>query len=366
LNPDVLTIGFARRFATYKRATLLLRDRERALRLFNDADQPIQLVLAGKAHPKDLPGKEYIRQIIQFVHENGMEGKIVFIEDYDLSVARRMVQGCDIWLNTPRRPLEASGTSGMKAAINGTLNASILDGWFPEGYDGTNGFAIGRGDELADPNLQDEIESRHLYRLLEEEIIPNFYTRNRQGVPDRWVEMQKRALMTMAGPFSSDRMVKEYAERFYFSCSDRYRQLRAEGGAAVRNLINWKRRIFQIWSQAQFIDLHAQNFDGVKVGDGVTVTARMHLGGVSPDEVRVEAYYGRIDPEGLISDGDAHQLNLVDSGNGTATYSALVPLGLVGHAGMTVRAMPWHPDLRDKFETNLVTWAPVELGGGGQ
>jgi starch phosphorylase len=361
LNPEVLTIGFARRFATYKRATLLLRDRERALRLFNDAERPIQLVIAGKAHPKDIPGKEFIKAVMEFLHETGLEEKIVFIEDYDLAVARRMVQGCDIWLNTPRRPQEASGTSGMKAAINGTLNTSILDGWFPEAYDGTNGFAIGSGEEFTDPNMQDEIESRQLYRLLEEDIIPMFYSRNKKGVPEKWVAMQKRALVTMAAQFSSDRMVEEYAERFYFPCSDRFQRLRADGGRAVRDLIGWKRRIYQAWSGVRFVEVTTDAAEGMKVGEGLPVTARMSLGILSPDEVRVEVYYGRIDADGLISDGESFPLQRTDASNGLAVFAGNVPLHRVGHAGMTVRAMPSHPELGDKFAMNLVTWAPLEV-----
>ncbi len=361
LNPGVLTIGFARRFATYKRATLLMRDRERALRLFNDAERPIQMVIAGKAHPKDAAGKEYIKQVMEFAQETGLEEKIVFIEDYDLAVARRMVQGCDIWLNTPRRPQEASGTSGMKAAINGTINTSILDGWFPEAWDGTNGFAIGSGEEFVDPTMQDEIESRQLYRLLEEEIIPMFYTRNAQGVPERWVEMQKRALVTMASQFSSDRMVQEYAERFYFSCSDRFQRLRADGGRAVRDLIAWKRKIYQAWNGVKFVEVRAGEFNGVRVGDALPVTATMSIGSLSPDEVQVEAYYGRIDADGLIGDGDAFPLQHVEAGNGVVRFAGNVPLNSVGHAGMTLRAMPSHPELGDKFAMNIVTWAPMEV-----
>jgi starch phosphorylase len=360
LDPDILTIGFARRFATYKRATLLLRDRDRAVRLFTDPERPIQLVIAGKAHPKDQEGKVFIKKMIEFISETGLEGRIVFIEDYDMAVARRMVQGCDIWLNTPRRPLEASGTSGMKAAINGTLNASILDGWFPEAYDGANGFAIGTGEEFADPSLQDEIESRQLYRLLEEEIIPLFYANDRQGVPHRWVEMQKHALVTMAGAFSSDRMVQEYAERFYIPCSERYSRLLAGSGRAVRELITWKRRIYEAWPQVGFLGVRTASIDTMKVGQELEITAHLTLGPLMADEVLVEAFYGRIDADGLISDGEAFPLTKISQENGEATYSGTIQLGNVGHAGLTVRALPSHPDLKDKFETNLMTWAPVD------
>ncbi|MDB5034848.1 MAG: alpha-glucan phosphorylase [Chlorobi bacterium] len=357
LDPSILTIGFARRFATYKRATLLFRDPERALRLFGDRKRPIQLVFAGKAHPKDLPGKEFIQKVIEFIRENELESRIVFIEDYDMGVARQMTQGCDVWLNTPRRPLEASGTSGMKAAVNGTLNLSVLDGWYPEGYDGTNGFAIGKGEEFANPEHQDEFESRKLYRVLEESLIPMFYNRSEADIPREWIAMQKRALRTMAGAFSADRMVTEYATRFYLPCSDRFQRLRADGGARVRGLIAWKRHIMEQWSNLRFHDVQTDAASTMKMGQQVRITARLQLGEIAPADIRVEAYYGEINAEGLVSNGATVPLAMTGNDGGLAIYTGTITLASDGHAGLTVRALPWHEDLGNRAEMNTITWA---------
>lgn len=357
LDPEVLTIGFARRFATYKRATLLFRDRERAIRLFSDKNRPIQLVIAGKAHPKDLPGKRFIKEVVEFIRETEMEGRIVFIEDYDMAVARRMTQGCDIWLNTPRRPLEASGTSGMKAAINGTLNLSILDGWYPEGYDGSNGFAIGAGEEFNDPELQDEYESRHLYRVLEERVIPLFYMRDEHDLPHEWIAMQKHGLATLAGAFSADRMVTQYAEEFYFPCADRYMRLRRDHGAGVRALIGWRRNVAQSWGSVAITDVKIDAPQEIQVGDKIAVSARVTLGPLTPADVQIEAYSGAIDEAGLIADGDAFTLDPVTVGGGSALYAGTIVAGRAGHVGVTVRAFPRHPDLSGKLGTGLIRWA---------
>ncbi len=357
LDPEILTIGFARRFATYKRATLLFRDEERALRLFGDPDRPIQLVIAGKAHPKDTPGKEFIRKVIEFIRDNKLEGRIVYVEDYDMAVARRITQGCDVWLNTPRRPLEASGTSGMKAAINGTINLSILDGWFPEGYDGTNAFAIGAGEEFSDPENQDEFESRKLYHMLEEHVIPAFYNRNEAGVPERWVAIQKRALETMVGQFSADRMVREYAERFYFTCSDRYRHLRAERGAKTRELIGWKRFVAQNWNDVAFDGVNVEGTSASQVGQEVRVTARLQPGRLAPNDLLVQAYYGPVDPEGMVSNGMALPMQATGTDDkGLIVYSGTVRLASPGHAGIAVRVIPHHPDLVSPADMNMVKW----------
>lgn len=357
LDPNVLTIGFARRFATYKRATLLFRDRERAIRLFNDPDRPIQLVVAGKAHPKDLPGKRFIKEVVEFIRETGLEGRIVFIEDYDMAVARRMTQGCDIWLNTPRRPLEASGTSGMKAAINGTLNLSVLDGWYPEGYDGDNGFAIGAGEEFNDPDLQDEFESRQLYRVLEERVLPLFYAKDENGLPREWIEMQKHGLVTLAGAFSADRMVTEYAERFYFPSADRFARLRRDHGDGVRSLIAWQRNVAQNWAAVTIGDVQIDAPEEIEVGGTIAVSARVTLGSLSPADIQVEAYCGGIDEAGLIAEGTAFPLDVVSVGGGGAVYRGTIAAGHAGRVGVTVRAFPRHPDLAGKLTSGIIRWA---------
>lgn len=357
LDPHVLTIGFARRFATYKRATLLFRDTERVLRLFTDPSRPIQLVIAGKAHPRDTPGKEFLQQVIAFIREHELESRIVFVEDYDMGVARMMTSGCDIWLNTPRRPLEASGTSGMKAAINGTLNLSIMDGWFPEGYDCTNGFAIGSGEELADIELQDEFESRLLYRTIEEEVIPAFYDRDDEGVPARWIAMQKRALLTIVPSFSADRMVQDYASRFYFPCSDRFRELYDEHAAGARALVAWKQSVRSAWPSVRILTATAHARSMMKVDQTVNVLATVSFGSLDPAHLRVEAFYGEVDPDGLVSKGTPSRLELVETQDGVATFTGSIILLHPGHAGIAVRAYPWNDLLVDAAEIDCMTWA---------
>ncbi|HVK37893.1 MAG TPA: alpha-glucan family phosphorylase, partial [Candidatus Kapabacteria bacterium] len=325
LDPDALTIGFARRFATYKRATLLFRDQERAYRLFTSTERPVQMIFAGKAHPKDQPGKEFVRGVSTFIRESGLEGKIVFLEDYDMAVARHMVQGCDVWLNTPRRPLEASGTSGMKAAINGTLNLSVLDGWWPEGYDGTNGFALGGERQFADHEHQDEFESRQLYRTLEESVVGAFYDRGGDGVPHEWVRMQKRSIATLLARFSAERMVREYAERFYFPCSIRYIQLREGSGHAARGLIAWKRRVREIWPGVRIARVSTAKADVYRIGQQVQITAQVAVGSLSAGELRIEAYSGAVDADGMIVDGVATPLKFTGQEGELATFTGSVP-----------------------------------------
>ena len=236
LDPEALTIGFARRFATYKRGALLFRNLERLTAIINDKDRPVQVLFAGKAHPKDHGGKELIAEILQFARRPEFRRRVVFIEDYDINVARYLLQGVDVWLNNPRRPLEASGTSGMKAACNGGLNLSILDGWWCEGYDGQNGFAIGAGEEYTDLTYQDDVESRAMYDLLEQEIIPLFYTRSSDGLPRGWLRMMKHSITTLAPVFNTGRMVAEYTTRCYLPSAQALpaadgRQPQARGGA---------------------------------------------------------------------------------------------------------------------------------------
>ncbi len=357
LDPNVLTIGFARRFATYKRATLLFRDHERAYRLFTDQNRPVQLVLAGKAHPKDLPGKEFIKEIFAIIRELELEHRVVFLEDYDMAVARHMVQGCDIWLNTPRRPMEASGTSGMKAVVNGGLNVSIPDGWFPEGYDGNNGFSIGSGKEFTDQEHQDEVESRFLYQLLEETVIPMFYERNETGVPEEWVEMQKHALVTMAGMFSAHRMVEEYAERFYFPASDRYSRLETDNAAPIRDYIQWKDRMYSHWGAIELHEMTTDDGTHKQVGDQTTISVRARLGELSPDEVRIEAFHGVLDADGNIAQGTRTPLQFIGYQENMAVFSGTIEMHAAGRTGVTVRAVPSHQHLIHHADMNLVKWA---------
>ncbi len=361
LDPDALTIGFARRFATYKRATLLFRDRERVLRLFNDPDRPLQMVIAGKAHPKDMPGKDLIREIHQTIAELGLEGRIVFLEDYDMAVARSMVQGCDVWLNTPRRPLEASGTSGMKAAVNGTLNLSILDGWFPEAYDGTNGFAIGGERQFADADHQDEYESRQLYRTLEQLVIPRFYERDADGIPNAWVAMQINALRTIGGRFSAHRMVQQYANGFYFPCSDRFTTLSSNGARAAGDLVAWRNHVVHHWSGVEIVSVSTDASGHMQTGQEVAVRARVRLGSLGAEDVLVEAWSGGLDPDNQIVDGRPTALIAGEEHDGMVEFSGSITLERPRRTGVTVRVIPWKKELGVKFGLNLIAWAHGEI-----
>jgi len=217
LNPDALTIGFARRFATYKRAPLIFQQFENIVKLVRDKERPVQFIFAGKAHPRDDDGKRYIQHIIHLSKYSDLQGHLVFIENYDMHVARQMVSGCDVWLNTPRRPLEASGTSGMKASCHGCLNFSILDGWWREGYDGTNGFAIGEDSHADSVEQQDRVDSANLYKALTQEVVPLFFERDEQGIPRKWIQRIRRAMVTLTPQFTTMRMVREYTEKYYLT-----------------------------------------------------------------------------------------------------------------------------------------------------
>ncbi|MDD3124456.1 MAG: alpha-glucan family phosphorylase [Candidatus Kapabacteria bacterium] len=252
LDPDALTIGFARRFATYKRALLLFSNMERLTKILNNPDKPVQIIIAGKAHPHDTQGKEVIQAIIAKIREYHLERKIVFLEDYDMIIARFLVKGCDVWLNNPIRPMEASGTSGMKAALNGTLNCSILDGWWDEAYNGENGFAIGNGEEYDNPQEQDIIEAGALYDTLENAIVETFYDREDfRGLPERWIKMMKNAIKTIAPEFSTARMIKDYTEMFYLNAGENYAMMTAENGALAREIMQWKNTIAEKFPHAK-------------------------------------------------------------------------------------------------------------------
>src|SRR5436190_5348582 len=241
LDPDALTIGFARRFATYKRGTLIFRNLDRLGAIINDKDRPVQLLFAGKAHPRDHGGKELIAEIVHIARRPEFRRRVVFLEDYEINLARYMVQGVDVWLNNPRRPLEASGTSGMKICPNGGINLSILDGWWVEGYAQDNGWAIGAGEEYTDLHYQDDVESRAIYDLLEQEIVPLFYNRSSDGVPRGWVRFMKRSMSTCCPVFNTNRMVQEYIEKCYWPSAQRFDRLAADGLKNAAKLAEWRR-----------------------------------------------------------------------------------------------------------------------------
>lgn len=363
LNPEALTIGFARRFATYKRGTLLFHDLERLIRIVSNKDCPVQIIFAGKAHPHDNPGKELIRQIIHHARREELRNRIVFVEDYDMVVARYLVQGVDIWLNTPRRPHEASGTSGMKATANGALNVSILDGWWAEGYTPETGWAIGSGEEYDDAQFeyQDLVESNAIYDLLEKEIVPLFYERGRDGLPRGWIAKMKAAMRHHAGVFNTNRMVGEYCDTCYVPAARRVKQLLDEDGRAtrVKALAAWKAGVAAHWQEIRIGDVTADRpaDEDLKVGDQLQVQAQIQLGALKPTDVTVQLYYGRLDAEGLIVKSQAVPMLIAQSkGEGSYVFAGAIPCQTSGRHGYTLRILPYHPDLGNPFEMGLVLW----------
>lgn len=357
LDEDTLTIGFARRFATYKRATLLFTDMDRLSRIVNNPDRPVQIVLAGKAHPHDIQGKETIKEIIDKVKNYGLERKIVFIEDYDMVIARLMYKGCDIWLNNPIRPMEASGTSGMKASLNGTVNCSILDGWWDEGYIGRNGYAFGSLREYANLEEQNAIESGELYDLLEFEITKVFYDRNQKGVPENWVKKMKSAITTVSGFFSTHRMVKEYAEKFYINADRRFDEISKNNCDAANVLVDYKKRCWENWSEVNIFDTKIDTPENLASGENIRVRANVFLADLAPTDVKVQAYYGDWGHDGSIQNGRTMDLDLKNFDNDIAHYEAQFPAKGSGMFGLTFRVIPNH-ELIDHFgEVFRIKWA---------
>ena len=358
LDPEALTIGFARRFASYKRATLLLRDPERLARILNDRERPVQIIFAGKAHPQDNPGKELIRHIIHLARREEFRRRIVFIEDYDMVVARYLVQGADVWLNTPRRLREASGTSGMKAAVNGGLNMSILDGWWVEAYRFNTGWAIGRDEEYTDSQYQDEVESSAIYDLLEKEIVPLFYERGPDGLPRGWIALMKAAMRSICPVFNTNRMIHEYAERFYLPSAERYQRLAENGMARARALAEWKSQVQNHWPEIRVESVEADTPAELQVGDELEVRAQVHLGPLGPQDVAVELCQGLLDDKGQIPGGEVIAMSHVQSDDGGRhLFVGAIPCRASGLHGYALRILPRHEDLSNPYEPGLILWA---------
>jgi starch phosphorylase len=358
LDPDALTIGFARRFATYKRGTLVFRNLERLTALINNKDRPVQFVFSGKAHPRDHGGKELIAEILQFARRPEFRRRLVFLEDYDMNVCRYLVQGVDVWLNNPRRPLEASGTSGMKVCVNGGLNLSILDGWWAEGFAGDNGFAIGKGEEYDDKTYQDDVESRAIYDLLEQEIVPMFYTRTSDGLPRGWLKMMKQSIATLCPVYSTSRMVAEYTRVAYLPSGQRFLALSANHLGKARTLAEWRRRLHAAWGQVRVSQVESPDQDPIHVGNELHVKARVQLGNLTPQDVQVQLFYGRVDASEDIPVPET--IPMTPQGNqpdaGHWLYAGTIPCRTSGQHGYAIRVLPHHPDLANPFEPGLVCW----------
>lgn len=365
LAPGALTIGFARRFATYKRATLLLRDPERLARILTRSDRPVQVIFAGKAHPRDDGGKELIRQIVTLAREEPFRGRVLFVEDYDMALARYLVRGADLWLNTPRRPREASGTSGMKAAVNGVLNLSTLDGWWVEAWEAalerglSIGWAIGHGVTYDDPEEQDRIEAEALYDVLEHEVVPAFYERGADGLPRRWIERMKNAIALLCPAFNTNRMLREYAERLYLPAVQAYRTLTADGCAGARALAGWRSRIEAAWPKVRVEAVEAAGTGELHPADELDVRAHVHLDALRPEEVAVQLCIGPLGEDGEIA--EATVIPMTWAGRGKHGHHAFEARAAAarrgGPHGLTVRVLPHHPALPSPFLPGKVVWA---------
>jgi glycogen phosphorylase len=359
LDPEALTIGFARRFATYKRGTLMFRNLERLTNIINNKDRPVQFVFAGKAHPRDQGGKELIAQIVHFARRPELRRRVVFLEDYDMNVCRYLVQGVDVWLNNPRRPLEASGTSGMKAACNGGINLSILDGWWIEGYDQTNGWAIGAGEEYADLNYQDDVESRAIYDLLEQEIVPLFYNRASDGLPRGWVKMMKRSITTLAPVFNTNRMVQEYMDTCYWPASTRFSRLSADGLHKAADLAKWRSSLVRAWPVVKVVNVESGGTDSMQVGSELKVKVKVALGPLKPDDVQVQLFYGLVDSFGEIPAPQTVGMSAYGQPTKDSEpweFTGAIACKASGQHGFAVRVLPKHQDLGNAFEPGLVCW----------
>jgi glycogen phosphorylase len=359
LDPEVLTIGFARRFATYKRGALLFSDKDRLARLLHDASRPVQFIFAGKAHPRDEGGKALIQEVYRFSREAGLQNRLVFLEDYDTYIARRLVQGVDLWLNNPLRPLEASGTSGMKLPPNGGLNLSVLDGWWCESYNGKNGWAIGAEIDTGSVEFQNSVDIASLYQLLENQIVPLYYAKPDGKLPIAWLQLMRESIRSVTPVFNTHRMVQEYAERLYVPAARARHALAENDYRAAAELSRWKAQMRKDWPQVRIEDVQIGNADrqNIVVGETLDVTARLHLGPVNPQHVRVEAYYGEVEI-GRVTNPRTVQLNEAGhDGNGSYVYQGAVPAAESGTYGFSVRVLPTHPHLVQNHELRLITWS---------
>jgi starch phosphorylase len=347
LNADGLIIGFARRYATYKRATLIFRNIERISAILNNPERPVQIIFAGKAHPADEPGKALIEQVYRISRSDAFRGKVIFLENYDIGMARYLVSGTDLWLNNPIRPHEASGTSGQKAALNGQPNCSILDGWWAEGYNGKNGWAIGEEREYHDPDVQAEADSLSLYRLLEEEIVPTYYDRGPDGIPHRWISVMKEAIRTCAPRFSMRRMVKEYTTRFYVPEIQHGMEIEKNKYEKARVLADWKEKIRQAWPKME-IYVNGRREGQLSLGEWIEVRAWVRAGKLQPEDLSVELVYGEANDD-LVIPRQALPLEYTKKElDGSFRYEIRLKPDESGSIAYGVRVLPSHPALGGK------------------
>jgi starch phosphorylase len=370
LDEHVLTIGFARRVPSYKRLTLMLNDPAQLSQLLNDPSQPLQIVVAGKAHPADDGGKALIQQMVQYTDNPDVRRRIVFLPDYDMAMARTLVQGCDVWLNNPLRPLEACGTSGMKGALNGALNLSVRDGWWDEWYDGGNGWEIPSADGVADIARRDELEAQALYELLAKSVAPLFYERDGDDVPQGWVDRIRHTLRSLGPKVQAERMVREYVTALYVPAAASSRALTdSDGFGPARELAAWKKRVIAAWPQVRIehVESEAAGSMGQRLGSALAVRVSVALGDLTRDDVAVEVVYGRPDEDDEIvrpayAELTAEASQAADAAEGAVRYSGEVSLDRPGPFGYTVRVLPRHRLLDSRAELGLVTYPQAPAG----
>ena len=362
-DPDVLTIGFARRVPTYKRLTLMLRDPARLEKLLLDKERPVQLIVAGKSHPADDGGKALIQQVVRFADRHDVRHRIAFLPDYDMSMARQLYYGCDVWLNNPLRPLEACGTSGMKSALNGGLNLSIRDGWWDEWFDGENGWEIPTADGLADEARRDDLEAAALYNLVEQSVAPKFYERDEHGIPIRWVEMVRHTLKVLGPKVLASRMVRDYTEKYYAPAAQSLRRT-VEGAdgvtfGAASELADYRRRVQAAWPKLEITDVDSSGLpDTPLINSELTLTATVALAGLRPDEVSVQAVLGRVDASDTLLDPVTVPMKYTGTADGgREVFATTTPLPVAGPVGYTVRVLPHHRLLAADNELGLVALA---------
>ncbi|PID61577.1 MAG: alpha-glucan phosphorylase [Ignavibacteriae bacterium] len=360
LNPYALTIGFARRFATYKRANLFLKDIERLLLLISNPETPVQFIIAGKAHPQDEEGKKLIQEIVSISKDPEFRKKIVFLENYDMNIARYMVEGCDVWLNNPRRPYEASGTSGMKVIANGGLNFSILDGWWDEAYQREYGWKIGNGEDYKNLDYQDEVESSLIYETLEKEIITTFYDRGEGKLPRKWIRMMKDSMKNLGPVFNTGRMVAQYSDKYYMKSLERRKFISENEWSEAKTFSNWKSIITKNWKDIKFVSITEEDENTeIKVDSTYKLITEIDLGKLSPKDVEVQIYYGKVDDRFNSNANSYVVMNYQETNKDTGVhkFSGKIKCNNTGKFGYTLRVLPKHELLQNKFELNLIHWA---------
>lgn len=358
LNPEALTIGFARRFATYKRATLIFRDLERITQILNDAGRPVQIIFAGKAHPLDKEGQDLIKYIHEISMKPQFKGKIFLLENYSIEMSRYLVSGVDVWLNTPRRPMEASGTSGQKASVNGVLNFSVLDGWWAEGYNQKNGWTIGTNAEYNNYEEQDNADCESIYMTLEKKVIPTYYEKDANGVSKKWVEMMKNSIVSTGGKYSTSRMLADYTDKFYMPLCNLYNTYYKDL-TNVTEYNEWKNNLYRNWQDIT-IAQEKTNLDNIVVdaGNKIEVRCKVHLPNIAQEHIEAQVYYGQILDNGVVDNVTIIPMKLVEKNEEKREYeyAAKVELTTGGNYGYTFRVMPKHEMLLDSANLDLVNW----------